>query len=294
MDWEHLLSANFSKISRKNWKRNKKTDGGGKMIIQTPELLFYKKDEAQNRIDKYLLILVVFKNGLAFGAKFNERQSKPGQWLMEINSNAIVGGIGDFRDFKAVMLTLSNFCQNAANILGAHYLTGNGIVNFLTGLLRENLEEKSVALAVNFIVADCRNKKNLFLCFIDFDGRIKQLKNFAVAGGSDYKKPLTKEELEKLTPEEKAVFDFQKSRLMNAGMPEEFSLSPSRIHRPRKEAIAYLEKNWKQNMKKEEAIELIKKTLFECNPESHDKKIEIIVIEYEKEAKLFYFQKGKN
>jgi 20S proteasome alpha/beta subunit len=261
------------------------------MIIQSPEMLIYKKEDAKERVDKYLLILVVFKNGLAFGAKFNERQSNPGQWLMGINSACIVAGIGALHNFESTMLALSDFAQSWSSLIGQHYLTGYGIKNFLSEFLRTNFEQNANALAVNFLVVDWRDENEPFLWFIDFDGSIKQLKNFAVAGGNDYDKPLTKEEIEKLTPEEKAMLDFQKSRLKKVGMPEELLLTPTRLRQPKKEAIAYLEKNWKPNMKKEEAIELVKKTLFECNPESHDKMIEIITIEYGKDAEPFYFKK---
>jgi len=262
------------------------------MIIQSPELLIYKKEDAKERIDKYLLILVTFKNGLAFGVKFNERQSKPGQWLMEINSNAIVGGIGDIHNFESTMLMLSDFCQNWSSLIGQHYLTGYGVKNFLAEFLHKNFEENAAASAVNFIVCDCRDENDPLLWFIDFDGSIKQLKNFAVAGGSEYEKPLSKEDLEKLSSEEKAILNVQKERLGKMGIPEEFPLTPSRLCRPRKEAIGYLEKNWKPNMKKEEAINLVKETLFECNPDSRDKMIEVVVIEYEKEeAEPFYFKK---
>lgn len=262
------------------------------MIIQSPELLIYKKEDAKERIDKYLLTLVTFKNGLAFGVKFNERQSKPGQWLMEINSNAVVGGIGDIHNFESAMLILSDFCQNWSGLIGQHYLSGYGIKNFLAGFLRKNFEENATALAVNFIICDCRDENDPLLWFIDFDGSIKPLKNFAVAGGSDYEKPLTKEELEKLSPEEKAIFDFQKTKLKKAGIPiEEFPLNPVKLRQPKKEAIAYLEKNWKTDMKKDEAVNLLKNTFFECNPESHDKMIEIIVMEYGKEAEPLYFKR---
>jgi len=178
------------------------------MIIQSPELLLYKKDDATERIDKYLLVLATFKNGLAFGVKFNERQSKPGQWLMKINGTCMLGGIGDLRDFQAVTLILSDFFQQTANMIGSHYLTGTGTVNFLTELLSKNFEEKAKAMAVNFIVADWCNEAEPDLWFIDFDGRIKQLKGFAVAGGSEYGEQLSKEQLEK---DKTSVFwqDFQ-------------------------------------------------------------------------------------
>jgi 20S proteasome alpha/beta subunit len=189
------------------------------------------------------------------------------------------------------MLMLSDFCQNWNGLLGENYLTGYGIKNFLASYLQKEFEKNASALAVNFIVVDWRNKNDPFLWFINFDGGIKQLKNFTVAGGSEYEKPLTKEELEKLAPEEKAIFDIQKERLKKAGMPKEFPLTLNRLRYPRKDAIAYLEKNWKPDMEKKEAINLVKETLFECNPESHDKKIEIIAIEYGKEAEPFYFQK---
>jgi 20S proteasome alpha/beta subunit len=261
------------------------------MIIQSPELLEYKKMDAKKRIDKYLLLLLAFKNGLISGVKFNERQSKPGQWLLKINSNVILAGIGDLRDFHSASLAVSNFCQNMAGVLGTHYLTGNGIINYLTGLLNRYFIETARAFALNFIIADCRNKNDPSLCFIDFDGSVKPLKNFAVAGGNDYQKHLTKEEFEKLLPEEKAFLNAQKKSLLEMGIPEEIPLTPTRLRQPKKEAIAYLEKNWKPNMRKEEAVELIKKCFLECNPESHDKMIEIIAIEYGKEPEPLYFKK---
>ncbi len=263
------------------------------MIIKTPESMIFEKASALERIDKYLLILVTFKNGLAFGVKFNERQSKPGQWLMGINANTIVGGIGDLHNFESTMLMLSDFCQNWDGLLGENYLTGYGIKNFLASYLQKEFEKNASALAVNFIVVDWRNKNDPFLWFINFDGRIKQLKCFAVAGGSEYEESLTKEGLEKLTPEEKAIFDIQKERLEKAGMPKEFPLTLNRLRYPRKDAIAYLEKNWKPDMKKDDAVNLLKKTLFECNPESHDKMIEIAVIIPGKEPETLYFKKDK-
>ena len=163
------------------------------MIIKTPESMIFEKSDALERIDKYLLIMVAFKNGLAFGVKFNERQSKPSQWLTGFNdNNAIVGGIGDLHNFESTMLMLSDFCQNWSGILGENYLTGYGIKNFLAGYLQKEFEKNASALAVNFIVVDWRDKKDPFLWFIDFDGRIKQLKSFAVAGGSEYEEPLDK------------------------------------------------------------------------------------------------------
>lgn len=262
------------------------------MIVQTPESFFQKRHDAQERVDKYLLILATFKNGLAFGSKFNERQSKPGQWLLTINANVIVGSIGDFADFQEVISIISGFCQNTDNLIGIHYATGSGIEKNLSQKLQDSFEKKGAVWAVNFIVADCR-EKTPSLWFIDFDGRVKPLKNFAVAGGSEYKKPLNKDELERLTPEEKNIFAFQKENLKKAGLPvDDLPLIPSLLRQPRKEAIAYLEKNWKPKMKKEEAVGLVKKTLFEYNPESHDKTIEITVIEYGKDPKFLYFKKG--
>lgn len=260
-------------------------------MIQSPELFFYKRMDAQKRIGKDLLILVAFKSGLIFGSKFNERQSKPGQWLMLIKPSLIIGGIGDLRDFKSVMLILSNFCQNMAGVLGGHYLTSAGIVNFATGLLRQTFEEKANALAINFIVADWQSANDIALWFVDFDGSIKQLKNFAVSGGSDYEKPLLLEELEKLPVEEKMFFEVQKEKLERAGLPMAGTLVPSKSYRPKKEAIAYLEKHWKPNLKKKDAIELVKKTFFECNPESHDKTIEITLLECGKKPEFIYFKK---
>ena len=263
------------------------------MIIQSPELLLYKEDDATKRIDKYLLVLATFKNGVAFGVKFNERQSKPGQWLMKINGTCMLGGIGDLRDFQAVILILSDFCQKTANMIGGHYLTGTGIVNFLTEILGKNFEEKAKAMAVNFIVADWRNEAEPDLWFIDFGGRIKQLKGFAVAGGSEYGEHLSKEAFEKLPPEVKDSFAKQKIELAKAGIVPENLFTPTIVRNPRKQAIAYLEGAWKPKMKKEEVIELLKNTLFECNPESHDRKVEITVIESDKEeVEPFYFQKG--
>lgn len=262
------------------------------MIIQSPELLLYKKDDATKRIDKYLLVLTTFKNGLAFGVKFNKRQNKPGQWLMQINGTCMLGGIGDLRDFQAVTLFLSDFCQQTANMIGGHYLTGAGIVNFLAEFLSKNFEEKAKAMAVNFIVADWHNKET-DLWFIDFDGRIKQLKNFAVAGGSEYEEQLSKEDFEKLPPEAKDLLMKQKIELAKAGIMPENLFAPTIIRNPRKQAIAYLEGTWKPKMKKEEAIELLKNALFECNPESRDRTIEITVIKTDQEeAETFYFQKG--
>jgi hypothetical protein len=204
------------------------------MIIQSPEMLIYKKEDAKERVDKYLLILVVFKNGLAFGVKFNERQSKPGQWIMEINKACMVAGIGALHNFESTMLALSDFAQNWGGLIGQHYLTGYGVKNFLSEHLQENFEQNTNALAVNFIVVDWRNKDEPFLWFIDFDGSIKQLKNFAVAGGNDYEKSLTKEEIKKLTPEDKAILNVQKERLGKMGIPEEFPLTPTRLRQTKK------------------------------------------------------------
>ncbi len=264
------------------------------MIIQSPELLIFKKNDAAERIDKYLLILTTFKNGLAFGVKFNERQSKPGQWLIEINETCMLGGIGDLRDFKAVTLALSDFCQATANMIGGHYLTGTGIVNFLSDILSKNFGEQANARAVNFIVAD-RHNEETDLWFIDFDGRIKQLKNFAVAGGSEYGEQLSKEDLEKLPPEAKDLFAKQKAELAKAEVVPEDMFVPTIVYNPRKKAIAYLESFWKPEMKKGEAIGILKNTLFGCNPESHDRTIEITIIEEGKEnIEYSYFKKGKD
>ncbi len=262
------------------------------MIIQSPELLIYKKEDAGERIDKYLLLLSTFNAGLAFGVKFNKRQSKPMQWLMEINGTCMLGGIGDFGNFQAVILSLSEFCQNTANFIGGHYLTGTGIVNFLSDFLRKAFEENAKALAVNFLVADWHNKEP-DLCFVDFDGRIKQLKCFAVAGGSEYYESLNEEEIKKLSSQEKTFLEKKKSEV--ASMEGDVSLIvPSKIYQPRKRAITYLEKTWKPNMRKEKAVNLLKNTLFECNPESHDQMIEITVIIPGKEPEPLYFKQGKN
>ena len=263
------------------------------MIIQTPESFFQKKYDAEERVGKYLLALVTFRNGLAFGSKFNERQSKPGQWLMKISSTSIIGGVGDLRDFKSVMLSLDDFCQNISVMLGEHYLTGEGAVSFTTSLLKKTFEERANALSVNLLIADWRNDGKAFLWFVDFDGSILQLKNFAVAGGYEYSRPLSREELEKLSAQEKAFFDLKRAKLEKEGfLATESSLIPCKIRRPKKEAIAYLEKNWKPKMKKEEAIDALKKTLFECNPDSRDKTIEIIAIEYGKCPEFLCFKKN--
>ncbi len=262
------------------------------MIIQSPELLMFKKDDATERIDKYLLLLAIFTKGLAFGVKFNERQSKPMQWLMEINNTCIIGGIGDLRDFNATILAISNFCQEMANLIGSHYLTGSGIVNFLSGSLSKAFEENAKALAVNFLIADWHNKEP-DLCFVDFDGRIKQLRCFAVAGGSEYSESLNEEEIKKLPPQEKDFLEKKRAEIASTGGNAAL-IVPSKIYQPRKKAIAYLEKTWKPNMKKEGAVNLLKNTLFECNPESHDQMIEITVIIPGKEPEPLYFKKGKD
>jgi len=262
------------------------------MIIQSPELLIYKQENAKERIDKYLLLLITFKGGLAFGVKYNKRQNKPMQWLMEINNTCMIGGIGDLRDFNTTILAISNFCQGMANLIGSHYLTSSGIVNFLSGSLNKAFEESAKALAVNFLVADWRNKEP-DLCFVDFDGQIKQLKCFAVAGGSEYSEPLDEEEIKKLPPQEKAFLEKKRAEIASMGGDGSLMV-PSKIYQPRKKAIAYLEKTWKPNMKKEEAVNLLKNTLFECNPESHDNMVEITVIIPGKEPKPLYSEKDKN
>lgn len=263
------------------------------MIIQSPELLVYKKKDALRRIGEHFVALAVFEDGLIFGSKFSERQSRPGQWLMQIGPTSIIGGIGDLSDFKSAMFALNNFCQHISNMVNERCLTGAGIVKFMSNFLRQAFEEGANALAVNFIVADCQteedtNKPDLW--FIDFEGSVKQLRNFAVAGGSEHEKPLTEEELKALSPVEKSYLEFQKKDFMNAGMPDE-AYSPIRIYQPKKRAIAYLEKNWRQNMKKDEAVELVKQTLFKHNPESREKAIEIIVVEYDGKTEILYFKK---
>jgi 20S proteasome alpha/beta subunit len=265
------------------------------MIIQTPELIIYKRIDAEKRIDNYLLLLVVFKNGLVFGIKFNERQNeerqnKLCQWLMEINSTVITACIGDFHDFETCTQILTDFCRKTDNTLGKHYITGKGIEKFLANMLREGFSENVSVLAVNFLVADCQNQKEPALWFIDFDGDTKPLKNFAVAGGTEYEEPLTEEEFKKLTEEQKDEFEQRKLKIIKNGAPKDASFTPSRLRYPKKEAIAYLEKNWKPNMKKEGAIELVKSTLFKFNPESKDRTIEIVIVE-KKGSEAQYFTK---
>lgn len=262
-------------------------------IIQSPELLVYKKIEASRRVGEYFVALAVFKNGLVFGSKFSERQSRPGQWLMQNGPASIVGGIGDLSDFKNATFALNNFCQHISGVVGERYLTGAGIVKFLSNLLRQAFEERACALAVNFIVADCQdeNTNEPDLWFVDFDGSVKQLRNFAVAGGAESEKPLTEEEVKNLSPKEQGDLELQKANFQKQGIPQEFFLNPIKLYFPRKAAIACLEKNWKKNMKKEEAVEVVKRALFECNPESREKIIEIVVIEYGKDPVYFLFKK---
>ena len=262
------------------------------MIIQTPELIRYKQEEAESRIDKYLMILVTFEKGLVFGVKFNERQNKPAQWLMEINSTSMIGGIGDLRDFKFATRALCNFCQDIANLVGKHYLTGDGVVNFLVGLLQKEFEEKSSPLAVNFIVADWHDEGKPDLWFVDYDGNTKQLKDFVVGGGSEYAEVLTEAETKKLSQEEKDFLELQKLGIKEK-VPQSSAVFLSHIYYPRKKAIAYLEEHWKPEMNAREAVVLVKKCLFKCDPESKNKIIEVSVIEAGKEVKIHYFKKSK-
>ncbi len=261
------------------------------MIIQTPELLIFKKVETEERVGKNLLVCAAFEKGLAFGAKYNKRQNKPNQWLFEVNATCIVGGIGDLHDFQIVYLELSSFCQEMASVLGGHYITGEGLQKYLAGKLREEFEENAKARAVNFIVADWHNGEMDFW-FIDFDGRIKQLKNFAVAGGSEYQEPLTEEEMAKLDSKEKKILEIQKSEMTKERemMPGEIFM-PAKIINPQKMAIAYLERFWKHNMNEKEIVTLIKNTLFTCSPELEKKMIEISVLERCKDVKNYYFPK---
>jgi 20S proteasome alpha/beta subunit len=271
------------------------------MIIQTPESVIYKKFDAEERIDSYLLISLVYKNGLVFGIKFNERQNEKCQWMIEINPAVFLAGIGDLQDFEACELAVGDFCQNIKNILAKHYITGNGIEKFLSKFLRENFDEGLTALAVNFIIAD-RRKNEPSLWFIDFGGEVKKLKNFAVAGGCRYEELISEKEVGKLTPEQKDFLEKQKKILENQknnfkkdeSAPEFDISAPVRIRNPRKEAIAYLEKYWKPAMNKKEVIELIKNVLFGFNPESKDKTIEIVVIEKnKKDRELLHFKEKK-
>ncbi len=261
------------------------------MIIQSPELLEYKNFDAQKRIGRHFIALIAYKNGVAFGVRFNERQSKKEQWLMKINPLIMLGGIGDLRDFQLITTELLNFCQNMAGMMGEHYLTGDGIVKFLSGMLHWHFEEKARALAVNFLVADCRSEKGPFLWFIDFDGSIKQLKNFAVAGGSNYEENISEKELETLPEKLKKAFAAQKEKLAGEGIPPEM-LAPMRIISPQKNAIKFLEEKWKTDMSREETIALIKKTIFDYDPDLKNKTAEITMFEYDKEVEALYVKKN--
>ncbi len=230
------------------------------MIIQTPELIEYKKINARERAGRHLLVLVTYKNGMVLGNKFDKRQSQKGQWIKYVNSTTIVGGIGDFGNFESVSHALEGFCQETMNLLGVHYITGQGIKRYLSGILNSYYKQESEALAVNFLVTDS-NTEGLFLWFINYDGRIKQLKNFAVAGGNEYLLPcvLSEEEIANLPPHEIDIV--KKIQQKN---PAVAITTPRHIF-PRKNAIAYLEARWKPKMAEKEAIQLTKNTLFECD-----------------------------
>ncbi len=254
------------------------------MIIQTPELLEYKKINAKERAGRHLLVLVTYKNGIVLGNKFDKRQSQKGQWVKYINYATIVGGIGDLKDYKSVTRALSNFCQETKNLLGIHYITGHGIVQFLSDVMRHNFEEKSEGLAVNFLVTDS-NTEGLFLWFINYDGRIKQLKNFAVAGGNEYVLPhaLTEEEIANLPPHEMDMV--KKIKQINPNRP---ITVPNQLF-PRKDAIAYLEAQWKKNLTEKEAILLAKNTLFECDDTDM---IELTIFNTKGFKPLYFKRKG--
>lgn len=230
------------------------------MVIQTPELLEYKKINARERAGRHLLVLVTYKNGMVLGNKFDKRQSQKGQWIKYINCATIVGGIGDLKDYKSVTKALSNFCQETKNLLGIHYITGHGIVQFLSDVMRYNCEQNTEALAVNFLVTDS-NTEGLFLWFINYDGRIKQLKNFAVAGGNEYDFPrkLTEEEIANLPPHKMDMVKKMKQ------LKPDVAITIPQLKFPRKDVIAYLEKQWKPKMTEKEAIQLAKNALFECD-----------------------------
>lgn len=265
-------------------------------ILQNADLFILKQADARNRIDKFMLILVIFDEGVAFGVKFNERQSKPSQWIKFIDEGTLVAGIGDLRDFKRLIGIFESFCQDCCNLLGKPYVTGNGIVNFLSGYLYGHFEESLRALAVNMMVLEWL-EKDPQLWFIDFDGRIKQLAGFTVAGGSPYVETLTEEDLKNLSPEEKIVFEFKKKEFQKERdvSATEFAsaFQYTRPRHPQKEAIAFLENNWKPDMGREDAVGLLTATLSQCNPPSKDNIIEIMVFPLDKNPEIFHFKKNQ-
>ncbi len=221
------------------------------MILQSLEWIKYKEASSKKRVGKHILVLTAFKDGLIFGAKCNEHLDKPGQWVIQILPDVVVTGIGDFADFQKVTMALETLRQATDNLIGEEYITGKGLINFLSPYLKNEFFEGARPLAVNLIVIHPEDEKNILLWFVDYDGQYRRLKNFGVAGGVDCDPP----------------------------------------EKNRKEAIDYLAKNWKPDMNGEEATNLVKDSIFKCDEIKEEGIIEIRIFLWGKQHVLRYFKK---
>ena len=261
------------------------------MIIQTPELIEQKNQDARARIGKHILVGVSYPHGVVFGRTFNQRFHTPHRWSWQIADDdfyLIAAAIGDFGDFGVIKSGMNAHEQFLTDMVGSVHITCNGLAKNIRSLFIRTREEGIQNLAVDLVLYDVR--KNMFW-YLNDRGRVYTFSDFVVVGADAYQPTL---DSRKIDPTAAAILSGS-PHTEDSGAVRELI---TRIVKfadglGKKAVIQYLAEKTTQhtyeNRDSAFVALLVKDTLLQYDQPSQSEQFELVVMENRPEKSGAYF-----